>query len=382
MPALHIGLIAIGGARWMGGIAYIRNLARAIVAADPSAKLSFISGADIAHDWRDRSPLIVLPQRAPFFDRLRHRTHRRLADAAEKANIDFLYPLTYDNDYNLGVALPLPPRLGARWAGWVPDFQHRYLPELFPEDEMARREKNIALLAESAPRLVSSSATAAADFIRWFPQHSQKSRVVRFATFPEATWDAPLGQPLPAVPARFFLVCNQFWTHKNHLLLFKAADILRQRGREVQIVCTGELDDFRDRSYAQQVHEVLRTTGLRDRVTLVGRVPRRVQIELMRRALAIIQPSLFEGWSTVVEDARALGRPLLLSDLAVHREQDPPCATYFPATDADALAATMEEAWEHFAPGPDPAAELAARAAAEQRIVEVGQTILALANER
>jgi hypothetical protein len=41
----------------------------------------------------------------------------------------------------------------------------------------------------------------------------------------------------------------------------------------------------------------------------------------MKNSLAIIQPSLFEGWSTVVEDAKALNKWILLSDIAVHREQ-------------------------------------------------------------
>ena len=49
----------------------------------------------------------------------------------------------------------------------------------------------------------------------------------------------------------------------------------------------------------------------------------------MRKAMAVIQPSLFEGWSTVVEDARALGKPMILSDFPVQIEQDPPSSDYF-----------------------------------------------------
>jgi hypothetical protein len=30
---------------------------------------------------------------------------------------------------------------------------------------------------------------------------------------------------------------------------------------------------------------------------------------------------LFEGWSTVIEDARGFGRPLIVSDIPVDREQ-------------------------------------------------------------
>ncbi len=52
-------------------------------------------------------------------------------------------------------------------------------------------------------------------------------------------------------------------------------------------------------------------------------------IALMRGAKAVLNPSLFEGWSTTVEEARALGVPLILSDIAVHREQMGNKAHYF-----------------------------------------------------
>jgi glycosyltransferase involved in cell wall biosynthesis len=376
----HIGLIALGGVRWMGGAAYIRNLAHAIHAADSAVRVSIVSGDVLAPDWKDGDPLIVVPCRAPLLDRLRGRTNRHLARAVEQAGIDFLYPLTYDNEYNLGVSLPIGGALEKEWAGWIPDFQHRYLPELFPENEIKRRNENIAVLAQDAPTMVLSSASAAGDFVRWFPQHAAKSRILRFATSPQPAWDAPLTTELPSVPPRFFLVCNQFWKHKNHLMLFKAAEILRERGVRVSIVCTGELDDFRSPEYAEAVRSFLRTTGLDAQVALVGLVPRRVQIELMRRALAVIQPSLFEGWSTVVEDARVLGRPTLLSDLAVHREQNPPHAHYFPPSDPEALCEIMRDAWTNLSPGPDAASEAAARDDAQRRVIEFGKTFLAVAS--
>jgi glycosyltransferase involved in cell wall biosynthesis len=56
---------------------------------------------------------------------------------------------------------------------------------------------------------------------------------------------------------------------------------------------------------------------------------------------ALINPSLFEGWSTTVEEARALGVPLILSDLAIHREQVGEIAHFFDRWSADSLAETL-----------------------------------------
>jgi glycosyltransferase involved in cell wall biosynthesis len=296
----------------------------------------------------------------------------------ETAGIDFVYPVTYDNQYNLGVGFPIGTQFGsAAWAGWIPDFQHRYLPELFPPEEIRRRDTLIAQLVAEASRVVLSSQSAARDYQMFYPPDAGKAEVLTFATTPfdlandsAETHDAP---------ERFFLVCNQFWKHKNHLVVFDALRILRARGLRPIVLCTGKIDDYRDRAFAGEIRAALDRDGIAEQVKLLGLVTRTRQIGLMRRALAIIQPSLFEGWSTVVEDARALGRPSLLSDLAVHREQSPPGARFFPPRDAEALAELILEGWSAWTPGPDLAAEEDARRCAEVRLVEVGRTFLEIA---
>ncbi len=353
----------------MGGASYIRNLAAAIYAADSHQPVRYLVGEPLAAEWTDTEPRTVVATRGGFLRRLLGGT-RTLAEAARDA---FVYPLTYDNDYNLGTGWPLAKALGhQRWAGWIPDFQHRYLPELFPAEEIRRRDTGIARLAEEAPRLVLSSESAAEDFRRFYPAHAGKAAVWRFSVPAPEFADDP-GQ----APPRFLLVCNQFWAHKNHLVIFQALRLLRARGIRPQILCTGQLDDYRDRTYADKIRAAL--GDLRDQVTLLGLIPRARQLSLLRRALAVIQPSRFEGWSTVVEDCRALGRPLLLSDLPVHREQNPPGAHYFPAESAEALAELMRVAWENFAPGPDEAAEELARAQAQTRLALAGRRFLELA---
>lgn len=376
----HIGLAAVGGPGWMGGMNYVRHLAAAIEAASPGRRVSFVCGEALLPHWRDAAPLIRVPMKPPLLSKITGRAAGRLRRPIERAGIDFLYPLTYDNSYNLGLDFPIGDRLGAaRWAGWIPDFQHRHLPELFSPEECRRRDETIAQLVEEAPAVVFSSESAAADFAGFFPRQRGKAKVLTFATTP---FDLPADDAaLADAPGRFFLVCNQFWKHKNHLLVFEALGLLHARGIHPMVLCTGQIDDHRDRAYAGRVQAALTRDGLGDRVRLLGLVPRARQIALMRRAIAIIQPSLFEGWSTVVEDARVLGRPCLLSDLAVHREQNPPGARFFPPRSAEALAEQMAELWENGTPGPDPAAEEAARVRAEARLVEVGRRFLEIAEQ-
>jgi hypothetical protein len=91
-----------------------------------------------------------------------------------------------------------------------------------------------------------------------------------------------------------------------------------------------------------------------------------------------VQPSKSEGWSTVVEDARGLGKRILLSDIDVHREQDPPRAGYFRPDDAKELAARLREVLEE-QPGPNAASEAAGRALAQDLARESGRALLAVA---
>jgi len=95
--------------------------------------------------------------------------------------------------------------------------------------------------------------------------------------------------------------------------------------------------------YIDIVLQNLSTYGLANQVYLLGLIPRIDQIQLMRRSLAVIQPSLFEGWSTVVEDARCLGKKMILSDFPVHIEQDPPDSVFFDRHSPQQLANLIGE---------------------------------------
>jgi glycosyltransferase involved in cell wall biosynthesis len=378
----RLGFIAQGGAGWMGGSEYIRNLLRALAAAGaPDATLFCF--ADAANEWKDTTSQIapVSPMwNAPLVDRL-GLNNRHFAASLRAHPVDFLYPLTYGNRENIGLTFPLKRTLrNTAWAGWVPDFQHRHLPRFFTPAHSAFRDRGIAQLLAEAPAAVMSSETAANDLRTFHPDYAGRVEVLRFSTSPRPEWYEPFaGADLAQVPERFFAVCNQFWLHKNHLTVFRALALLADRNIRPIVICTGAIDDARDPGYPGQVRAALQERGIADQVKLLGLLPRRAQIELLRRSIAVIQPSLFEGWSTVVEDARVLGCRLLLSDIPVHREQDPPGARYFSPESPEALADLMASAWADWPAGPDPEAERVARSTAERRLVEVGKRFLEIA---
>jgi glycosyltransferase involved in cell wall biosynthesis len=203
--------------------------------------------------------------------------------------------------------------------------------------------------------LVLSSQTALGHFDAAYPNHKVREFVLPFAVTLGAL--SPLNfDELKAkygVADAYFVCCNQFWKHKNHALLLKAIAHLANRHTEVQFCFTGNESDRRHPGYFQELRQLARDLGIEARVRFLGFIPRTDQLALMAHALAVVQPSLFEGWSTVVEDVKALNRRLVVSDIPVHREQLTryPYAQFFDPHDAIALA----EALLAVAIGPAPA---------------------------
>jgi hypothetical protein len=100
----------------------------------------------------------------------------------------------------------------------------------------------------------------------------------------------------------------------------------------------------------------------------LGNVAVRDVALLMRASVALLNPSLFEGWSTTVEEGKALGVRMVLSDLAVHREQVGESADFFDPHDPLSIAACLESVWRRQLPAPTLEEQQAAAAQSAVRI--------------
>lgn len=378
----RIGIPVIGSADWIGGVCYVENLVKAVRMlpreAQPELYLLF---AD-----KDLDALPLHTHFLPLFDDILYqgtetpkvaaRLERPVRAYSSRAQllqlVDFVYPA------------PDPLLEGLPAAAWIPDFQHVHLPQFFSAEEIKERDHSFAWKASRAKVVVFSSEDAAGDFRRLYPQSPAMIRTLRFHTLPETAWlqaDPMAVQRRYGLPERFLLCSNQFWAHKNHTLVFEALGYLRLMGMPVSLVCTGSNKDYRHRTYFDKLMTMPRALGIEAQVHVLGNIPRNDQIQLMRRALAVIQPSLFEGWSTVVEDARALGKVMFLSDIGVHKEQAPDQGEYFPRNDAMALAELLKARLPALEPGPDAAWESRSALQSVSRVMGYGRAFVDLARD-
>jgi hypothetical protein len=289
---------------WLGGRYYLHNLALALsrLPRDERPELVGLAAADEAEEFEGLlEPALALPDDA-----------------------DVVFP-----NWNV------PMRARPAQLHWIPDLQHRRLRGTFSLAERLKREAAFVRFALPARRIVVSSDAVRRDAARAYSPFARKLRVLRFTTVvPPGLVDADPAEVLARYDLEpgYVLLPNQFWKHKNHSVAFAAATRI---GRT--IVCTGSTDDHRHPAYFDGL-----TRDLPANVRILGLVPRHDYLQLVRAAATVLQPSLFEGWSSIVEDARAFGKPIAVSDIAVHREQTPPCARFFAPGDPAALAGAVE----------------------------------------
>ncbi|MDR3671934.1 MAG: glycosyltransferase family 1 protein [Holophaga sp.] len=256
------------------------------------------------------------------------------------------------------------------WVGYLYDFQHRYFPQLFSQAERDGRDLAFARMLAAAPVVICNSDAVRADAERFHPGGAARIVVLPFAPTVRPAWldlDPGPARRRHAVPERYFMVCNQFWIHKDHPTAIRAFAAFLQAGGDpaTALVCTGGLQDFRDPGYPGTIRALIAQLNLTGKVHLLGHLAKDEQIALLRGAIAVLQPTWFEGGrgGGAASDALALGVPALLSDIAVNREIVQDGCRFFPKGDPAALAALMLEQASAPAPRPD-RAELLSRAEA------------------
>jgi glycosyltransferase involved in cell wall biosynthesis len=226
------------------------------------------------------------------------------------------------------------------------DFQHRNLPEQFSRLAYWRREIGFRVQVSAHRLVMLSSLDAAADFNKYYRLPRERVFVVRFAVLPPNIPDEERVQEAMrryGLPETFFYLPNQFWRHKNHLLVVEALAQLRAKGIEVVVAASGRPMDPRHPEHYRWVEQRIADYGLGHQFRLLGMIPRDDLFALMHASTAVVNPSLSEGWSTTVEEARSLGAPLLLSDLQVHQEQAGEEARYFDRYSSESLARALTE---------------------------------------
>lgn len=262
---------------------------------------------------------------------------RGIANAMRKLDSGVLFPCMR----SLGHTFPYG------WVGYIPDLQHKRLPHFFNYNECGKRDTLFRKLLTDARAIVVNARTVVHDIEEFYPEKRARLfalpfcpplNILSFAEVEEEDFSQY------HLPENYFLVSNQFWIHKSHQTVFSALRILKQSGyRDLHIVCTGNQHDYRWPRHFHSLIQSLRKDDIAERVHFLGLIPKRDQLAIMRRSLAVIQPTLFEGGpgGGAVYDAVATATPAIVSDIEVNREIDLGVIDFFRAGSPEDLAEKM-----------------------------------------
>ncbi len=348
---IRVGFVNVFAVReWLGGLNYLRNLLQAVTALDGRRiEPVLFTGTDqaIAAEF-SFVPVVhtrVLDRGHPLW-LLRKILQRVLGSdpVLEKVlSAHGISMLSHSGDLGRGAGIPA--------IGWVPDLQHRHLRHLFSEQQIALREAQIAQALGACVCVIVSSETAAQDLRAGNPKHAARIRVLRFVSGLGHDGALPQRRELEArygIEGPYMHLPNQFWAHKNHEVVVEALRRLKDSGYPVTVIATGLMDDPRQPQHVEILMRRVRDYGIDRLFRPLGVVPYRDMLGLMRHAVAVINPSRFEGWSTSVEEARSMGKAIVLSAIPVHREQTPARGIFFETENAEDAARAIREALSGF----------------------------------
>jgi glycosyltransferase involved in cell wall biosynthesis len=192
-----------------------------------------------------------------------------------------------------------------------------------------------------ADRIVTVSQAARRDLLAWF--HLPEDRVTVVSEGPDAAFtpgdegaitDGALRRHGVEPGSRYLLYVGGLSPHKNLLRLIEAFALGAHL--ETRLVLVGDLGDV-FHTHVPALREAVERFGLNARVHFTGFVPDADLAHLYRRAYALVQPSLMEGFGLPPVEAMACGTPVLSSTAGSLPEVVGDAGLYFDPTDVEAM---------------------------------------------
>lgn len=359
MNKKKIGIHATGFIGWGGGIDFLKLIMRGILATGKYDVILLIPDNSprpgkinrLLHSLGLKSkPLAADDKRthfSEFIPEIKIEVYRGipgLNTAIKKHQVALLIPC-------LDV---LPDEVNAPWIGYLYDFQHKYLPQFFQQEEIQRRDQYFKKMLDAAQKIIVNSRAVKSDADKFYPGHGSEIVSLPFTPVYNRKLLRDNYDELKTrygLPEKYFIISNQFWLHKSHLTAFRALKILSENTPgNIALVCTGNTEDSRDAAYFASLKEEIRRMGMEQRVYFLGYISKQDQIGILLQAIALIQPTLFEGGpgGGATYDAIAFGKQAIISDIDINKEISNPLVTFFQVGNEKDLAGKMLQVLQQY----------------------------------
>jgi glycosyltransferase involved in cell wall biosynthesis len=190
-----------------------------------------------------------------------------------------------------------------------------WFPELSAGNEWELRDAQLRRWLGKASAVIVPNAAGTEQLQRHFRTPSARILELPHPT-PRWALEAPEGGVAVAHERPFLFYPAQLWAHKDHATLFDAVRILRERGRDFDLVLVGS-----DKGLGTHLRGRAAELGVADRVQFRGFVSTEELAGLYRGAHALTYSSLFGPENLPPLEAFALGCPVIAADVPGAAEQ-------------------------------------------------------------
>ena len=256
-------------------------------------------------------PVRSLPLRLVRKLRLLNRP-RPLDEQLRAAGIDFLWLMAQPDRH-----------LDTPYLTVMLDVQHRlqpWFPEVSANGIWQQREALFGSTLRRAAAIIVGTEVGKRELEMFYQIPPSRILIVPHPTPSFALAQSTVVRPPPEhynLPQQYVFYPAQFWTHKNHVNLVLAVEMLvRHLNRPITAVLVGS-----DHGNLRHVENVIRDRGLTDHVRILGFVPREDLISLYHHAFALTYVSFFGPENLPPLEAFALGCPVIAADVEGAREQ-------------------------------------------------------------
>lgn len=301
-----------------------------------------------------QSPLLPQDKGIKGWLRRRHKDNLSIAPFQEFKNIKkIIYHATLPTKaikkYKLDIVFPYtkPKSFDVPTIAYLYDCQHRYWPDFFSQEELAYRDSYFQEMVNHHKKIIVNAQTVKDDLIKFFNARPEQIFVLPYTPKIDLRFYYDYSAQIKKynLPARYFMMSNQFWVHKNHPTALRAFAEYLKTDPNMEFIFTGAMEDYRRPQYINELKQLVQDLHIEKKVRFLGLIPKEEQLQIMKGATAVIQTTLFEGGpgGGSVWDAISLGIPVVLSDISTNKEVIGERVHFFKAQDAQDLCQKMQE---------------------------------------
>jgi glycosyltransferase involved in cell wall biosynthesis len=213
----------------------------------------------------------------------------------------------------------------------VHDLQYLYYPEFFSAEQRFHSDRQFRQVCKTAAQLICVSNFTRETVLKFGQVAAERVRTVHTSLYNPISLqsDERISQVLAGLNlarGRYLFYPANFWPHKNHAMLLTAFNLYHRQQPQggLKLVFTGAPGEG-----MQSLGTAAQRMGLAEWVVFAGYLKENEFAALLQGCLALIFPSLFEGFGVPVLEAMQFGKPVLCSRITSLPEVCGEAALYF-----------------------------------------------------